>query len=106
MAQMVMKKKKLCDYVLCTKTVIDKDYCDEVCWNRQIIYDRFNGRSALNPSHPAEVMHEIVPRSLRPRNWWTLDNMIPLTNAEHRKIHDEGAKKYRNQLQEIVNGVR
>ena len=74
--------------------------------NRNTVLKLFHYRCALNPALPAEEVHEIEPKSLRPNDWWELDNMIPLSRFWHRKIHDEGTKKYAKILREKRDNVR
>ena len=80
----------------------DLKFCSEICANRFYIAHLFIGRCALNSSHSMDAIHEIVPRSVRVDDWWSLDNMVPLCNNCHGKIHREGTKKYRDQLRKIL----
>ena len=80
----------------------DLVFCDEKCCNRYIVMNWFNHRCALNLAHRANTIHEIIPRSVRPNDWWDLDNMIPLCWRCHGKVHSEGTKKHRKGLQEIL----
>ena len=66
-----------------------------------IVYDMFNGRSALNPANHGQVMHEIVPKSLRPKDWWEVENMILLTNIEHYNAHNFNPKEWKQKFREI-----
>lgn len=61
----------------------------------QEIFDLFSGRCALEKSHKAVTLHEIVPKSLAPKTWQEPMNRIPLCAVCHRKVHDEGSVKYR-----------
>lgn len=63
----------------------------------------YSGRCILNPAHKAVVIHEIIPRSLRPNDWWEKDNMCPLCHDCHDKIHREGTKKYKQILRDKVD---
>ena len=80
----------------------DLYFCSRICLNRLEIMNLFVRRCALNSSHPADIFHEIIPRSVRVADWWSLDNMVPLCNNCHGKIHREGTKKYRDQLRKIL----
>ena len=93
----------MCKY--CQSKIPESDYCSDICKNRHALMKSFKWRCALNPIHNAVVIHEIIPRSLRPKNWWELDNMVPLCHNCHDKIHREGTRKYRAKLQEIVNNA-
>lgn len=81
-----------------TKTKIEE--------NRKTVLEWFNYRCAMNPALPYDEIHEIIPRSIRPNDWWELDNMIPLSGHWHRKIHQEGTKKYREILQQKLDERR
>lgn len=52
----------------------------------------FNGRCAIHLSHPAVAVHEIVPRSKRPKNWWDPSNRIPICHHSHYIIHKVGTQ--------------
>ena len=66
--------------------------------NRNTVLSLFNHRCGLNMAHPATTIHEIEPRSIRPTDWWELDNMISLCAECHQKVHNEGTKKWRSVL--------
>lgn len=65
------------------------------------IFALFDGRCAINPSHKAVTLHEIIPKSLAPKTWMLPENRIPLCNSCHRMVHDEGSVKYRQKLRKI-----
>ena len=73
--------------------------------NQHIVLELFKGRCALNPAHTAAVVHEIEMKSLRPKDWWELDNMIPLCNKCHTMVHSEGTKKWRSKLRKARESV-
>lgn len=75
-------------------------FCDQICYNRDTVLSWFHGRCAMNPAQFYDEIHEIIPKSVRPSDWWELDNMVPLSAYWHRKIHREGTRKYREILQE------
>ncbi len=77
-------------------------FCNTKCRNRYRIMEAFNKRCALNPSHYATTIHEIVPRSLRPDSWWDMDNMIPLCAKCHDKVHNKGSKNYKDELRKLL----
>jgi 5-methylcytosine-specific restriction endonuclease McrA len=77
-------------------------FCNEICYNRLQIMRLFKWRCALNPSHAANTVHEIVPRSLRPKNWWDTDNMIPLCWNCHDDVHRQGTRNFANKLRKIL----
>lgn len=65
--------------------------------NRQIVYDAFKGRCALNPIHVGSHIHEIIPRSLK-KDWWVIGNQVLLCPECHDKIHRTGTKNYEDEL--------
>lgn len=65
-----------------TKKIIEK--------NRKETFELFNYRCAIC-YYPAVTIHEIVPRSRRPKDWWDIDNMISVCAKCHEKIHSHGA---------------
>ena len=54
------------------------------------ILEFFLYRCLLNPAHKAVVVHEIVPRSQRPKTWRKFENRVALCHECHDKIHREG----------------
>lgn len=46
----------------------------------------------------AHTVHEIVPRSQLPKLWDVAYNRVPVCNVCHTKIHDKGAKHYKQTL--------
>lgn len=46
----------------------------------------------------AVTLHEIIPKSKRPKDWNTPENRVPMCNNCHRMVHDKGAKNYVNLL--------
>lgn len=42
----------------------------------------------------ATAVHEIVPRSKRPKDWDAIDNRVPLCQACHALIHRTGTSKH------------
>ncbi len=67
---------------------------------RQAVMDRYSGRCAGHDmKHPAATVHEIIPRSKRPRSYWKDPmNMIPLCAELHEQVHREGALNWRERL--------
>lgn len=55
----------------------------------------------MNPAHSGRVVHEIHPRSQRPKTWRKLDNRVLLCNECHEKIHREGANKWVETLEKL-----
>ena len=49
----------------------------------------------------AVVVHEITPRSLRPKNWWLLENRVALCAECHSWAHERGAKSSAEELETL-----
>lgn len=64
------------------------------------IFDEFDGRCA-RCGNLAIVLHEIVPKSKRPKTWNTKGNRIPLDNDCHIWAHMKGTRASRNELQSL-----
>ena len=62
------------------------------------IFDEFDGRCA-RCGNTAIVLHEIVPKSKRPKTWNTPENRIPLDNDCHILAHMKGTRASRDELQ-------
>lgn len=58
----------------------------------------YHGRCLVNPSHKGIVVHEIVPKSQRPSDWWEFENRVLLCNDCHVRIHNEGAATWKEKL--------
>lgn len=73
-------------------------YSEEEKDEQKHTYDKtlelFKGRCAFHLSHQADCVHEIEPRSHRPKDWWALDNRIPLCGSLHEQIHREGWRNW------------
>jgi len=70
---------------------------EEIETNRRKAYDLL-GQKCLMCSHGAVTIHEIVPRSKRPKDWWEIDNLVPLCAECHEEIHKHGAMRYVDEL--------
>ena len=62
------------------------------------IFELFHWRCAVNKAHKAIVLHEIVPKSKRPKTWQEPLNRIPLCAKCHDMIHAVGASKWKGRL--------
>ena len=62
------------------------------------MHDQQHGRCALHPWHAASVVHELVPRSLRPVDWWHPDNRVAICTQAHEQVHSEGTDKWAPEL--------
>jgi len=74
--------------------------------NFNTVLKMFKGRCALNPKHPAEVIHHIIPRSVFFGNPDIIDNLAPLCRECHDKIHREGTKRYREILRQAHENIK
>ena len=45
-----------------------------------------------------DIVHEIVPKSKRPADWWQLDNLILLCQSCHEWSHELGTAKREEEL--------
>src|SRR3990172_9514008 len=66
-------------------------------WN-QYILDQYQNKCIVCGYSYAVVVHEIVPKSKRPKTWMTEDNCIPLCISHHQMAHRFGYKKYLDYL--------
>jgi hypothetical protein len=73
---------------------IDAAAARDACWKL------FSGRCAYHQlNHPAACIHEIIPRSRRPRSYWKDPlNMIPICDELHQQVHREGAANWSERL--------
>lgn len=69
------------------------------------IFVLFQGRCGMNKAHRASVLHEIEPKSKRPKTWKDPINRIPLCNTCHFNIHINGASRFIPMLQRIRMSV-
>ena len=56
------------------------------------------GRRCVRCSRPGAIVHEIVPRSKRPDDWWALENRVVLCGRCHEFIHQRGAMNFVDEL--------
>lgn len=61
---------------------------------RKEILAYFSYRCLLNPGHTAVCVHEIIPRSQRPKTWMEFKNRVTLCAECHDKIHHDGASNW------------
>jgi 5-methylcytosine-specific restriction endonuclease McrA len=57
------------------------------------IFKDFGYKCLHCKSKDAVTLHEIVPKSVRPKTWCDPTNRVPLCNACHEQIHAAGARK-------------
>lgn len=61
----------------------------------------FRNRCLVNPAHFGIVVHEIHPKSHRPKTWNELDNQVLLCHECHDKIHNDGAGNWAIKLEKL-----
>jgi 5-methylcytosine-specific restriction endonuclease McrA len=61
----------------------------------------YNNRCIVNPVHEYATIHEIVPRSKRPRTWKHDENRVPVCASCHDEIHRTGAMGWVEKLRRI-----
>ena len=61
----------------------------------------FHNRCLVNPAHLGIVVHEIHPRSQRPKTWNELENQVLLCHECHDKIHHDGAGNWAIKLEKL-----
>lgn len=49
---------------------------------------------------PATQVHEIMPKSKRPADWWAWENRVPLCANCHDRVHQEGTAAWEERLRE------
>lgn len=59
--------------------------------NRKIVVLMFKSR-CLICNKPYRDIHEIIPKSHRPKDWWQIDNMVPLCGSCHEWVTGAGTK--------------
>lgn len=57
------------------------------------IFEQFHFK-CVRCSAPAVTLHEIHPRSKRPKDWMTPENRIPVCHKCHQTIHRYGTRIY------------
>ena len=53
---------------------------------------------------PTQVMHHFVPKSVSARLRYDWDNLIPLTNGEHMRLHQSGDPQYEHDIIRLKGG--
>jgi 5-methylcytosine-specific restriction endonuclease McrA len=64
------------------------------------IFDMFNGK-CIRCSKPAEVIHEDVPKSRKPKTWMEKENRSPLCIHCHNWAHYKGTRYSAGLLREL-----
>lgn len=47
---------------------------------------------------PTQVLHHFIPKSVSSFHRYNWDNLIPLTNGEHMRLHQSGDPYYENKI--------
>jgi len=64
------------------------------------IFDEFSGRCA-RCGNQAVTLHEIIPKSRKPKSWNTPENRIPLCLNCHLWAHEHGTRRTRAELSNL-----
>lgn len=64
------------------------------------IFALYGGRCILCKQE-AVTLHEIIPKSKRPKTWNTPENRVPVCNNCHTKIHNTGTKHFVSVLTDL-----
>ena len=67
---------------------------------REEVLRLFNYR-CVRCNKPAVVVHEIVPKSRRPKTWMEIENRVPLCDECHFWAHQRGAKSSAEELKRL-----
>ena len=66
----------------------------------QSILEKFRYK-CVRCRRPTKTVHEIVPKSLRPNDWWEEENRVPLCRACHDWAHRVGTSNSANILRQL-----
>ena len=64
------------------------------------VWDLFKGRCVLGIEHAANIVHEIEPKSRRPKTWKDPENQVALCYEHHHQVHTEGTANWADRLRE------
>jgi 5-methylcytosine-specific restriction endonuclease McrA len=64
------------------------------------IFEQFHWRCIRCP-RKAVTLHEIVPKSKRPKDWDDPENRVPICNECHRWAHDRGTRSSEQELRRL-----
>lgn len=67
---------------------------------RKKVLDLFMGRCIICGRNTS-VLHEIEPKSKRPKDWDTPENQVPLCTTHHTQVHKDGALTWKDRLIEL-----
>ena len=69
------------------------------------LFAEYNNR-CVRCNKPAEVIHEIIPKSRRPYTWMDIQNRVPLCVDCHNWAHTVGSRTAQPELIRLKNGKR
>jgi 5-methylcytosine-specific restriction endonuclease McrA len=72
----------------------------------EAIFLLYSGLCAFCERADGGALHEIVPRSKRPKDWWLTENRVPVCATCHDIIHDKGAGQPKTQAKVRENRYR
>lgn len=75
-----------------------RNECDKLM---QIIGKKKYPKSLLS-GEPTQVMHHFFPKSVSSFHRYNWNNLIPLTNGEHMRLHQSGDPTYEYRIIEIM----
>lgn len=67
---------------------------------RKNILEKYRNK-CIRCRKPTNIIHEIEPKSRRPKTWWKEDNRVPLCQECHLWAHKLGTKKSREELKKL-----
>lgn len=70
------------------------------------IFEEFNFKCLSCLDKDADTLHELVPKSLRPKTWMEPSNRVPLCNKCHELAHRHGTRQSREILEQKRNAYR
>ena len=65
---------------------------DELEWLRKYVAELYDYRCVRCQKPDVSTVHEIESRSTRPRDWWTIENMVCLCSLCHEWSHLLGVR--------------
>lgn len=80
-----------------TQASIDADWTPE----ELEIFELFDWKCIWCGFRKAVTLHEIVPKSKRPKTWMQPENRVPVCNICHELFHARGASKFSDTLKYI-----
>ena len=69
-------------------------------WSEGYVRELYGYRCVRCGKPQSGIVHEIVPKSKRPLDWWALENRVVLCGECHEFIHQRGAMNFVDELRE------